>query len=187
MKIEVLRGFLRSKGFSIYKELYTGILYKKFAEFGMDIWADNTRIIVTKQYLSESQLDNWNEEEQPRMFMLFQDVSSRYKNNLYLFMLLDFEQSYTNTLLMKINKIEKNAEICKKYVLREVSDLNRIPFLTKDDIESGDLFNYEQSFKQALNSIQDISSEVRQAVNSYFEISENSWKDNILSVWKEAE
>lgn len=187
MEIEVLRKFLRSKGFIIYKELYTGILFKQFAKEGMDIWTDNHRVIVTKHYLSESQFDRWIENDQPRMFMLLKDIPVRYKNNLYLFMALDIEESNSGKLSMKINRAEKNAEICKKYVIRHESDLYRIPFLNKEDIESEDLFNYEQSFKQELSDLEDISLEVRQALASYFDTNENSWNEHIISVWKEGQ
>lgn len=185
MEIEILRGFLRGKEFSIYKELYQSNLFKRFSELGMDIWADNNRIIVTKQYVSESQLSSWNEEDQLIMLMLLKDIPVRYKNNLYLFMVLDLGDNYSNKLPLKINRIEKNAEVCKKYVIKNESDLYRIPFLNRDTIEEGDLFNYEQSFKEELNNINDISVEVRQAINSYFNVNEGTWKDNVESVWKE--
>lgn len=187
MEIEVLRRFLRSKGFSIYKELNNKNLIKQFSEAGMYIWTDNNRIVVAKHYLSEPQFDCWIEEEQPRMFMLLRDIPIRYKNNLYLFMILDIEESNLGKLSMKINRVEKNAEICKKYVIRHEADLNRIPFLNKDDIESEELFNYEQSFKQELNNLQGISSELRQAIGSYFEASHDAWVKHIVTVWKEGE
>ncbi|MFL0270128.1 ABC-three component system middle component 1 [Candidatus Clostridium radicumherbarum] len=187
MEIEVLRRFLRSKEFIIYKELYTGVLFHQFAEAGMDIWLDSNRVVVTKHYISESQFDCWIENEQPRMFMLLNHIPVRYRNNLYLFMALDIEEKNLGKLSMKINRIEKNAEVCKKYVFRDESDLYRIPFLNKDTVESEDLFNYEKSFKQELNNLDDISLEVRQAIGSYFEISEDTWAKHIVSVWKEGE
>lgn len=187
MEIEALRRFLRSNGFLTNKELYKKNLIKQFEEVGMYIWTDNNRVIVTKQYLSESQFDCWIEKEQPKMFMLLQDIPIRCKNNLYLFMVLDFEESNPYKLSMKINRIEKNAEICKKYVIRHEDDLYRIPFLNKDDIESEDLFNYEESFKQELDNLSDISLEVRHAIGSYFEASEDAWEEHIVTVWKEGD
>lgn len=63
-------------------------------------------------------------------------------------MVLDFNSDDVETRLA-INKIEKNDEICKKYILKSEEDINKIPFIRIKTVDA-EKFDYDKIFKEEI-------------------------------------
>ncbi|MDC7973159.1 hypothetical protein CON07_27360 [Bacillus sp. AFS094611] len=151
MKIETVIDLLQSQKFEQY-QLETELM-NQFAEHNIDIWASDTRLIMLKEYRTQNSLLEWETEEQACIASSLHYIPKRYINNLYFFMILDFNTDEIK-LKLKINNIEKNELICKKYILKDEDDLDRIPFLIKVDLES-DTFVFDEKFKNKIMEFND--------------------------------
>lgn len=112
------------------------------------LWKNPYRILAIKEYRTESNFLNWLVEDQPILGELYSNLENRYKNNLYFFMILNFDISSTSVRL-EINKAKKNQYVCKKHIIVKESDIDRIPFLTDLPENSGD-YNFPAKFKEKL-------------------------------------
>ncbi|MEB8736443.1 MULTISPECIES: ABC-three component system middle component 1 [Bacillus cereus group] len=146
MKIETVIDLLQSQKFEQY-QLETELM-NQFAEHNIDIWASDTRLIMLKEYRTQNSLLEWEIEEQACIASSLHYIPKKYINNLYFFMILDFNTDEIK-LKLKINNIEKNELICKKYILKHEDDLERIPFLIKVALES-DTFIFDEKFKNKI-------------------------------------
>lgn len=169
MKIETVIDFLQLKGFEQYQ--FKSDLMIQFDEHNIGIWTSDTRLIMLKEYRTQNALLDWEMKDQACIASALQCISKKYLNNLYFFMVLDFSTDEIE-LRLKINKIEKNELICKKYILKAVDDFNRIPFLMKIDPES-ETFSFDRKFKKRIMKFNEqINSErklsLEKVMNDYF-------------------
>lgn len=127
----------------------------QFEEHNIDIWNNNTRMIMLKQYRTQNSLLDWEIEDQVCIAAALHTLPKKYFNNLYFFMILDFNTEDTK-IKLKINEIEKNNLICKKYVFQNTEDLDRVPFLMNSFLEIN-RFSFDQKFKERLMSFNQVN------------------------------
>lgn len=113
----------------------------------LQYWYTNDRAIVIKEYKTESSFLRWLD-DQSVIAEIYNKLSSRIKNNLYFLLIINFKIDNLETKF-EINAVQKNRYICKKYVVRELNDLNKIPFLTQDHPKINQ-FNFDNKFKYNL-------------------------------------
>jgi hypothetical protein len=145
-------------------------LQKSFLDSGLEVWINDHRVAVTKVYESFTYFKESWKDNQIVISNLLNFLPLKYKNNLYFLLVLEFdwEQDLNNELLMEINKAEKNAKYCRKYILQGEDDLERIPFFY--DVEKkAESFSYEKRFIELLTQeSQGIDPGIVQAINDYF-------------------
>ncbi|UXU72417.1 hypothetical protein MUA23_02620 [Mammaliicoccus sciuri] len=146
MKVETLIDFLKLKKYDQYQ--FELELMNQFEEQNIDIWASETKLIMLKEYRTQNSILDWEMNDQACIASTLNHIPKKYLNNLYFFMVLDFKTDEIE-LRLKINKIEKNELICKKYIIKDEDDLNRIPFLIKIDPESN-TFSFDEKFKKRI-------------------------------------
>ncbi|MET3730226.1 hypothetical protein ABID52_003845 [Fictibacillus halophilus] len=146
MKAERVINLLQKKKFAQYQ--FESYVMNQLEELNIDIWSSDSKLVMLKEYRTENSLLEWKNEDQVCIASILQYVPKKYINNLYFFMVLDFNSDEVD-LRLEINKIEKNELICKKYILKNKEDLNRIPFLMNVVIES-DTFSFDKKFKERI-------------------------------------
>lgn len=143
MKEDVVK-ILKSKNYIISN----GISNK---DLNMQVWKTKSRVIVIKEYRTESSFLNWLQNDQPAIGELYTNLDNKFKNNLYYFMIINFNPESMLTRL-EINKAQKNEFVCKKYVIKNNNDIQKIPFL-KETKENHRTFNFDEQFKYDLVEI----------------------------------
>lgn len=138
MKYEKVLGKLKSKNFQIQTLDF-------IQDHNMQYWNDGQRAVVIKEYRTESIFLDWLKEDQVIIGELYKLLDSKFKNNLYYFMVIDFETTSLEVRL-EINKAEKNHFICKKYILTSEEDLEKIPFLINKFGNKKD-FRFDERFR----------------------------------------
>ncbi|MBP3972798.1 hypothetical protein KAF80_28300 [Bacillus sp. WL1] len=151
MKTETVINFLQERNFEQY-QLESDIM-NQIEDFNIDIWSNESKLVMLKEYRTKNSLLEWKKEDQACIASVLQYVPKKYINNLYFFMVLDFNSDEVE-LRLEINKIEKNELICKKYILKDQEDLNRVPFLMNVVIES-DAFAFDEKFKERIMKFKD--------------------------------
>ena len=191
MKIEVVRNLLQDKaGFSplfheneekslvfetednnlIQQELE--LLRKNFWNSGLEAWISPQRVAVTKAYKSYTYFEQSWRQDQIIISDLLNYLHLKYKNNLYFLIILEFDPSneLDNKLLIEKNRAEKNAKYCRKYLIQDDIDLERIPFFFNIEAPIEDSFSYEQKFIDKLVlETHGLSPNVIQVIHKYFE------------------
>jgi hypothetical protein len=146
-------------------------LRNNFWNNGLEIWSNEHRVAVTKVYESFTYFNEFWKDDQITISDLLNFLPLKYKNNLYFLIVLDFdrEDGLNNKLLTEKNKAEKNAKYCRKYIIQESADLERIPFFHVIDKEKADHFSYEKRFIDMLvTGSQGIDSDIAQVIKDYF-------------------
>lgn len=115
----------------------------------MQYWYSDQRVIVVKEYRTESSFLEWLEDDQPIIGEIYTNLTSELKNNLYFFMIINFRPDSLSTRL-EINRAQKNQYVCKKYVIKATSDLDKIPFLKTRYVDTK-RFDFDSKFKSYLN------------------------------------
>ncbi|MNN05493.1 hypothetical protein D3C81_1182560 [compost metagenome] len=136
----------------------------------MELWFTSERICVLKAYTSNHHfLFNWRE-DQITISYLLDILPTKYKNNLYFLLVLDWESQLLPEILMEVNRVEKNAKVCRKYVLLNDEDLERVSFLQEKQAFSNRGFDFEAKFKSELLSNRAIDPKVRRIVEGFFKL-----------------
>lgn len=165
MKVESVIDFLKLKKFEQYN--IEESIMSQFEEHNIDIWASETRVIMLKEYRTQNALLEWEIKDQACIATALHYLPKKYLNNLYFFMVLDFNTDEIE-LRLKINKVEKNELICKKYILKDSTDLNRIPFFTKITPER-DTFEFDEKFrKKIIEFNEQQAGTIEKVINDYF-------------------
>lgn len=146
MKVEKIINSLQEKNFKRYE--FEKNIMGQLEEHNITSWANSSRIVMLKEYRTEKSLLEWNKNDQTCIASILYCVPPKCINNLYFFIILNFNSNEIG-LRLEINKIEKNELICKKYVLKNEKDLNRIPFLTNVTLKS-DSFAFDEKFKKSI-------------------------------------
>lgn len=146
MKQEVVIKLLEEKGFKNY-QLESDVMIQ-LEQHNIGIWANESRLVLIKEYRTKSSLIDWKLEDQIYISTTMQHLPNKYINNLYFFMVLDFS-SDDLAIRLEINKIEKNDLVCKKYVLKSENDFNRVPFLMNSVIEV-EKFAFDKKFQERI-------------------------------------
>ncbi|HDX9674315.1 hypothetical protein PDL02_20600 [Bacillus cereus group sp. LD113LC] len=142
----------------------------------IEVWNNNNRYIVTKGYSSEAQLSTWLF-DQIIISFIYDSIPTRYRNNLYFLLVVEFENSTKKELSWKITEIEKNDRVCRKYVIESMEDLKRVPALNNNFMENKEeLFDFEKEFKNrlftnsaAIDQYGEITQRIKEIVDVYFE------------------
>ncbi|PGL23485.1 hypothetical protein CN917_02925 [Bacillus thuringiensis] len=120
-----------------------------FYNNGMEIWENSDRMLVLKEYKSDISFANWLLEDQSKIATLYNNISSKYKNNLYFLLILNFTISTDEWIINEVNKAEKNNKVCRKYVIHSKDDLEKIPFISAKKLNDV-AFNYKKEFSQRI-------------------------------------
>lgn len=146
MKIETIRKLLiESDNFYLTDdERFNNDLYYN----DMEMWKGKDRLLILKEYETYTAFNRWLE-DQSVITELYRKIPTKYKNNLYFFMILDFSKLEME-LKSEINLIERNSKVCRKYIFNEDKDLEKIPFLI-DKLSKEVDFNYEEEFKERVD------------------------------------
>lgn len=123
------------------------------AQKNIEIWGNNNKVVFLKEYRSKTSFNKWLLEDQPLIATVYNNVPVNKRNNIYFILVLNFED-YTedyddDDLHLRINKAQKNEYVCKKYVLIDENDLERIPFLN-NNFTKGKSINYDEAFRETL-------------------------------------
>lgn len=151
-------------------------LNERLRDRNLEIWRKENRYIVTKGYTSVAQLNDWLHDQIVISF-IYDAIPAHSRNNLYFLLVLDFKKEKNQKLVWKINEIEKNDRVCRKYVVEENKDLKRVPVLNNNFRESNtESIIFEEKFKSKLFNHEDIISKygemtqtVKDIVEVYFE------------------
>jgi hypothetical protein len=146
-------------------------LQKSFWDNGLEVWINDHRVAVTKVYESFTYFKESWKDNQIQISNLLNFLPLKYKNNLYFLIVLEFdwEQDLNNELLMEKNKAEKNAKYCRKYILQDEDDLERIPFFHDVEKRNAASFSYEKKFIELLiQDSQGLDPSIVQVINDYF-------------------
>ncbi|MED3912761.1 hypothetical protein P4597_27120 [Peribacillus simplex] len=146
MKHETVIKLLEEKGFENF-QLESDVM-TQLEQHNISIWASESKLVLVKEYRTKNSLIDWKLEDQIYISTAVQYFPNKYINNLYFFMVLDFN-SDDIALRLEINKIEKNDLVCKKYVLKNEADLNRVPFLMNLMIETEE-FAFDRKFQERI-------------------------------------
>ncbi|PGR82057.1 hypothetical protein COC43_03260 [Bacillus thuringiensis] len=160
-----------------------GELNQRLRDRNLEVWKKENRYIVTKGYTSIAQLNDWLYDQIVISFM-YDTIPANSRNNLYFLLVIDFENERNKEMEWRINEIEKNNKVCRKYIVEERSDLKRVPALNKNFMESDkESGMFETTFKHKLFNNKDVVSEygemtqrVKDLVNLYFDIYEEQEK-----------
>lgn len=144
MKSEELVNNLIIKGYHQYMIDSTEIM-SKLQEKNIDVWTNGQRIIFFKEYKISKDLLGWNTNDQSVISEALKFIPNKLMNNLYFFLVINFKIDETE-IKLTINKIEKNDLIAKKVVLKNITDLTRLPFLNDITVESV-IFNFDEKFR----------------------------------------
>ncbi|WP_214859011.1 ABC-three component system middle component 1 [Exiguobacterium sp. s191] len=169
MKVETLIDLLQSKKFTHYK--FEEKVMNQLEQQNIDVWANDKRMIMLKEYRTQTSILEWDINDQAHIASILHKIPNEYLNNLYFFMVLDFNTADTE-LRLKINKIEKSEIICKKYIIKEEEDFNRIPFLISSSIEINN-FDFDEKFKEKIKGFSDspnkrVNLNLENIINDYF-------------------
>ncbi|MFS8188466.1 ABC-three component system middle component 1 [Rossellomorea marisflavi] len=146
MKHETVIKILEEKKFEQF-QLESEVM-TQLDQLNISIWASDSKLVLVKEYRTKSSLIEWKLEDQIYISSVLQYFPKKYINNLYFFMVLDFNSGEI-ALRLEINKIEKNDLVCKKYVLKNDDDLNRVPFLMNLIIETEE-FSFDEKFQERI-------------------------------------
>lgn len=146
MKHETVIKILEEKKFEQF-QLEPEVM-NQFEQLNISIWASDSKLVLVKEYRTKSSLIDWKLQDHIYISSVLQYFPNKYINNLYFFMVLDFNSDET-ALRLEINKIEKNDFVCKKYVLKNEDDMNRVPFLMNLIIETEE-FSFDKKFQERI-------------------------------------
>ncbi|OBZ10870.1 ABC-three component system middle component 1 [Bacillus sp. FJAT-26390] len=136
----------------------------------LELWFSVERIAVLKTYTSNHHfLLNWRE-DQFVISHLLELLPAQYKNNLYFLLVLDWESGLLPEIPMEMNRVEKNAKVCRKYVLHNIDDLERVPFFQPKYIYAKKGFDFVEKFKTELLIEQSLDPKIRRVVEGYFQL-----------------
>ncbi|KAA0948705.1 hypothetical protein FQ087_17080 [Sporosarcina sp. ANT_H38] len=148
-------------------------LITRLRERNLEVWKNDKRCMVTKEYTSEAQLKSWFV-DQIIISFVYDSIPAKYRNNLYFLLIINtgMKKYSVPTLNMEI---EKDYRVCRKYVIESLEDLKRVPSLN-DNFGQGiiDPLNFDKEFIVNLNKEPDneeegrLSTRVREIVDVYF-------------------
>ncbi|MGV2881735.1 ABC-three component system middle component 1 [Paenibacillus taichungensis] len=155
-------------------------VYSMHLDADLEIWISEDRVAVLKAYTSNHHfLLNWRE-DQFVISHLLDILPPVYKNNLYFLLVLDWESSLLPDMPMEMNRVEKNSKICRKYVLYNPEDLERVPFLQGDNYHIEKEYDFLEKFKKELLAEQKLDPKIRRVVEGYFQMDQLEHGDKKL-------
>lgn len=169
MNIGNVREKLLQKGFNTMNDIYNTNIGNILVDASMEAWCKDNRVIILKDYINKFHFNSWAELDKTKIVSILKLLSSREKNNLYFIINLNTNLINDISILEQINKLEKDDKICKKYVLVNDDDIERIPFLSDSNINSPQMLDYENKFKQKLKEISGISENSIEISIKYFD------------------
>jgi hypothetical protein len=155
MKIEEAIKILLNENYEIFNVEDSN---DQLFDNNIHIFSDKKRIIFLKEFRTESSFFDW-KNDQAIIASQYNKFSSRQKKNLYFFLVMNFT-SKSEKLLLEVNKIEKNYFVCRKYVLKNINDFTKIPFLLNVEQKKQVEFDYIKTFKDTITNIDTLHNNV---------------------------
>ncbi|QJF25766.1 ABC-three component system middle component 1 [Mammaliicoccus vitulinus] len=172
MQIEELIIKFKQMG---YESMESERFHDDLTESGMQIWVKESRVIFLKEYEAKSLFLDWYISEQPIIASIYNYFPANYKNNIYFFMILNFDLSEDESLALSINKVVKDEYVCKKYVFQSVDEITNVPFLSDQFIKMPQ-FDYDQEFKSGilnLNTVNVLTGKEKENLDSFYSLANN--------------
>ena len=169
MELESLQEHLRFMNFYVMNDENIG---EEFYDANLEFWTDGNKAVVIKEYRTVTSFYEWLTNDQPFIAALYDSLLSHLRKNLYFLLVVNFSLQKDNDINLEINKAEKNDFVCKKYILKSMNDLNKIPFLNNRVIEKSN-FNYELEFKKTItdiNTVSNIANEKNFSTESFYSL-----------------
>lgn len=167
MNISMFKNKLLSKGYKI--KLFEGVVGESLFQNSIEVFTNGNRVLAVKEYINEFQFNNWVDVDKVNMSIILKDLNYNQKNNLYFLICISSYSEINSVMIESINEIEKDDKICRKYVLLNDYDIERIPFLSESIINTPEKFDYEEKFKEKLRQIDGIKEDVVKIAIEYFE------------------
>ncbi|HDR6277714.1 MULTISPECIES: ABC-three component system middle component 1 [Bacillus] len=151
-------------------------LNTRLRERGLEVWKDNKRCMVTKEYNSQIELENWFV-DQVIISLVYDSIPMRYRNNLYFLLVTNINHVNEKSSSSIITEIEKNNKVCRKYVLESLEDLQRVPSLSDNlSKDTNSLFDFDSEFRKYLFDLAEtektensLSVELKEMIEVYFD------------------
>ncbi|MDG5473711.1 hypothetical protein P6709_18440 [Jeotgalibacillus sp. ET6] len=159
---------------------YKNVVYKeelssRLREQNLEVWINNQKCMITKEYTSKAQLNNWYIDQIVISF-IYDVIEAKYRNNLYFLLVINLNENEKKEISFLINEIEKDYKVCRKYTILSLEDLQRVPSLNSNFGHSDNAyFDFDNEFKKDLFKTEDIegnndfSKEIKEIVDTYFE------------------
>lgn len=145
MNINAVRSRLEEKNFHYY-ELSENI-FNKLSANNLEVWSNDNRVMVLKEYTSYHHLLNW-KEDQLQISFLYDELTRKYKNNLYFLLVLNWSIENFSELVIETTIIEKDQRLSRKYTIYDETDIERVPFLQTNNLKESISFAYESEFRK---------------------------------------
>ncbi|WP_160670530.1 ABC-three component system middle component 1 [Clostridium sp. C8-1-8] len=146
-----------------------------FSNAKQEVWQDNNKVIITKSYTSAPHFLNEWYKDQSNILHLYKILETKFKNNIYFILSMDWERQFEEKLHSEINRVEKNSKLCRKYVICDLSDIERIFFFSDKNLDNG-FSGYEKKFRESLQIFQERSNivpQLRRDIDNYFNLNMN--------------
>ncbi|MGW8423990.1 ABC-three component system middle component 1 [Peribacillus simplex] len=144
----------------------------RLRERNLEVWENDKKCMVTKEYTSKAQLSSWFI-DQIIISFVYDSIQAKYRNNLYFLLIINLKEEEENSFSNLINEIEKDNKVCRKYVIRTLDDLKRVPSLNDNFGQSNNKpIDFDSEFKKNLfeesNEDEVLSKRVKDIVDLYF-------------------
>lgn len=155
-------------------------LHKRLRERNLEVWKNEKKCMVTKEYTSEAQLLSWFT-DQIIISFVYDSIEAKYRNNLYFLLIINLKDKGKNSVSALVNEIEKDNKVCRKYIIDTFDDLNRVPSLNGNFGENNNEFiDFDSEFKKNLfvrsdeEDTKELSKTVEDIVDVYFRFYDKS-------------
>ncbi|PFR44871.1 ABC-three component system middle component 1 [Bacillus thuringiensis] len=176
MNLNLVVGRLINKFGYIEFDFKDKDLNTRLRERGLEVWKDDKRCMVTKEYNSQIELENWFV-DQVIISLVYDSIPMRYRNNLYFLLVTNINHVNEKSSSSIITEIEKNNKVCRKYVLESLEDLQRVPSLSDNlSKDTNSLFDFDSEFRKYLFDLAEtektensLSVELKEMIEVYFD------------------
>ncbi|WP_341963688.1 hypothetical protein NM897_17225 (plasmid) [Planococcus maritimus] len=148
-------------------------LSSRLREQNLEVWINNQKCMITKEYTSKAQLNDWYIDQIVISF-IYDVIEAKYRNNLYFLLIIKLNNNEKQEISYLINEIEKDYKVCRKYTILSPEDLQRVPSLNTNFGQSNSpYFDFDNEFKNDLFKTEDngknekFSKEIEEIVNTY--------------------
>ncbi|SDO71365.1 ABC-three component system middle component 1 [Clostridium gasigenes] len=122
--------FYTEKYFEINEQDNINKLKEVNDSYGFNIFTNKGRVLIVKTYVVLKEAYLQYKEDQKVIYSMLHNIKNKYKKNIYL--IINIDDKYKNTECILRSLIEKDELVCKKYVVYDENDFNKISFLSEE-------------------------------------------------------
>ena len=102
-------------------------IYDKLKDRGFEVFRNSKKLLFINTYESVKHAINYFKDDQFLINTIIDRINIKYRKNLYFLLCINSETKSDS--LAAINFIEKDEYVCKKFILIDNEDFNRVSFL----------------------------------------------------------